>query len=356
MKTRTAKIRKRFEQASKAALAATLALAAVNLQGTGEAQATSFAELRKQNSPETAAESQIAALPVELRQDIAVEGDIVRLGDIFAGLHEEAEMPIARAPKLGQDVVLPAHWLSALAKKYNVNWEPHSHLVTTTLRRDSYLLSSDIVLQEIQDFMTTQSSSVDIGVTLDRKTKNILIPTEYSSDLELNLVRYNPQNGRFVVTASVMKPDGQPYTTRTLSGKVEEMVSVPVPVRPLRSGDIITAGDLEWHLVSLNKVDRTSIQNMDDLIGKYARRTLRTETPIKATDVDSVKAVLKNKTITMQVISGALTLTATGRALEDGAIGDTIRIMNNQTNQVVLGTINASGSAEVTIATAQLGG
>ena len=103
------------------------------------------------------------------------------------------------------------------------------------------------------------------------------------------------------------------------------------------------------------RIEKTSLRRQEDLIGKAVRRSLRAKDPVRSTDIESVKTVLKNKAITMQVVSGAMTLTARGRALEDGAVGETIRILNSQTNQIVFGTINADGTAWVTVTTAQLG-
>ncbi len=300
------------------------------------------------------AQTHMAGLPIMLRQDIALTGEMVRLGDIFTGLDTQADTPIAKAPKPGRRVVLDARWLAALARKYGVNWQPASRLVSTTLGRAVTRITTEDLRAEIDAFMQGQSGA-DIGVRLDRKTAQIAVPAEYGRHIRLDLRRYNPASGRFVVTATINRPDGSAFVTKTLSGTVSEMVSVPVPVRSLHPGDIIGAEDLIWQRVPVARIEKTSLRRQEDLIGKAVRRSLRAKDPIRFTDIESVKTVLKNKSITMQVVSGAMTLTARGRALEDGAVGETIRILNSQTNQIVFGTINDDGTAWVTITTAHLG-
>lgn len=301
-----------------------------------------------------AAQPHMAGLPIMLRQDITLTGEVVRLGDIFNGLRTQADTPIAKAPKPGRRVVLEARWLAALARKYGVNWQPASRLVSTTLSRAVTVVTTEDMRAEIDAFMQGQSGA-DIGVKLDRKTGQIAVPAEYGRAIQLDLRRYNPTNGRFVITATINRPDGRAFVTKTLSGTVSEMVSLPVLARSLRPGDIIGAEDLIWQRVPVARIEKTSLRRQEDMIGKAVRRSLRAKDPVRSTDIESVKTVLKNKSITMQVVSGAMTLTARGRALEDGAVGETIRILNSQTNQVVFGTINADGTAWVTVTTAQLG-
>ena len=49
----------------------------------------------------------------------------------------------------------------------------------------------------------------------------------------------------------------------------------------------------------------------------------------------------------MNYVSGTLTLIARGRALESGAIGDTIDIMNPRSNRTVQGTIEGPNTVRI---------
>ena len=57
---------------------------------------------------------------------VVLDGPVLRLGDLFDGLGEEAAREIARAPAPGRRVELDARWLAAVAKGYGVAWRPSS--------------------------------------------------------------------------------------------------------------------------------------------------------------------------------------------------------------------------------------
>jgi flagella basal body P-ring formation protein FlgA len=57
--------------------------------------------------------------------------------------------------------------------------------------------------------------------------------------------------------------------------------------------------------------------------------------------------VTKGAAVTMVLESPGLLLTVKGQALEDGAKGETIRIMNTQSSRTVEAVVTAAGTARV---------
>ena len=49
--------------------------------------------------------------------------------------------------------------------------------------------------------------------------------------------------------------------------------------------------------------------------------------------------VAKGKLITLSFRKGGILLSAQGKALENGGLGDTVRVMNTQSKSVVQGTV-----------------
>lgn len=82
-------------------------------------------------------------------------------------------------------------------------------------------------------------------------------------------------------------------------------------------------------------------------IGLEARITLYAGRPIAASDIGPPALVDRNQTVSLIFRSGGLSILTEGRALERGAAGEVIRVMNLTSRATVSGTITPDGSVIV---------
>jgi flagella basal body P-ring formation protein FlgA len=57
--------------------------------------------------------------------------------------------------------------------------------------------------------------------------------------------------------------------------------------------------------------------------------------------------VRRGEPVTIRIVSGALAITASGRALNGGGQGEMVRVVTNATNRTLDGTIEGSGTVRV---------
>jgi len=126
------------------------------------------------------------------------------------------------------------------------------------------------------------------------------------------------------------------------------VAKVPVLRRPLAQGEIIASGDIEMVAMGLNRVGRTVVLTRESLVGLSAKRMLNPGQPIQAGDVQRPVLVPKGGAVTMLVQLPGMFLSATGKALDAGGVGDTILVMNVQTNRTVQAVV--TGPSEVRVA------
>ena len=69
--------------------------------------------------------------------------------------------------------------------------------------------------------------------------------------------------------------------------------------------------------------------------------------PLVERDVGPVSAVKANTPVTVMWRSGGLALDMEGRALETGAVGDEIRVLNPGTSRTIRGVVVGEGMIEV---------
>ena len=80
--------------------------------------------------------------------------------------------------------------------------------------------------------------------------------------------------------------------------------------------------------------------------GLTPRRMIAAGKPVKANDVQAPRIVARGEAVTLIYKAGALNLTARGKALEFGAKGDVIRVVNTQSNRSIDAIV--TGDQEVT--------
>jgi flagella basal body P-ring formation protein FlgA len=83
------------------------------------------------------------------------------------------------------------------------------------------------------------------------------------------------------------------------------------------------------------------------LVGKMARRTLLPGRPVLAAAVNNARAVTNGAEVRLVYIDDGLTIVASASALQDGAVGDMIKVRNVDSGLTVSGTIQPDGSVRV---------
>jgi flagellar basal body P-ring formation protein FlgA len=122
----------------------------------------------------------------------------------------------------------------------------------------------------------------------------------------------------------------------------------PVPKVVIYPGDIIR--DEMLMDAPRNEIQGASaamIQNREGLVGKMARRTLLPGRAIPASSVNNPRAVTVGAQVKIVYVDGGLTIIASASALQDGAIGDAIKVRNEDSGLTISGVIQADGSVRV---------
>lgn len=84
-----------------------------------------------------------------------------------------------------------------------------------------------------------------------------------------------------------------------------------------------------------------------EAVGMEAKVTLYAGRPIHSADVGAPALVNRNQVVTLVFQTAGLTIHAEGRALERGAAGDVIHVMNLSSRLTVQGLVGPDGSVAV---------
>jgi flagellar basal body P-ring formation protein FlgA len=130
-----------------------------------------------------------------------------------------------------------------------------------------------------------------------------------------------------------------------------DAMRVVTPTRDIARGEVIGDGDVVLGTPANPIMSGNALTNLDAVRGMEARRPLRAGEVIAATDVRHPVVVTRGQTVTMTFDAPGVSLTAMGRAMAEGGIGDTVVVQNPASYRMVsavvtgAGTVRAAGPA-----------
>lgn len=125
-------------------------------------------------------------------------------------------------------------------------------------------------------------------------------------------------------------------------------IMLPVPAVTIYAGDTIKETMLRLQPYPASYRGRGAVIDAPLAIaGRTARRMLLPGEPIPVNAVDDPRLVSRGAPTQMIFEENGLVITAVGAPLQNGGLGETIRVRNTDTNRIVLGTVMADGRIRI---------
>ncbi|QCO01908.1 flagellar basal body P-ring formation chaperone FlgA [Azospirillum argentinense] len=188
----------------------------------------------------------------------------------------------------------------------------------------------------LSDALSRQITTGRLQMELDNRAVELRAPAGAGS-LTVENLYYNPVQGRFA--AEMIVGDTRPVVRLPVSGRAYGVVQVPVLSRRIAPGDVIGPGDVDWQDVRADLAGSDIAATDAQLIGLTPRRGVPVNQPVRLRDLQSPRVVDKGSLVTITLATENLTLSAQGKALQDGGRGDVIRVINTQSNRILEATV-----------------
>lgn len=178
-----------------------------------------------------------------------------------------------------------------------------------------------------------------IHLELDARAVELRAPagTVPTGGLGVENLYYSPVGGRFA--AELVIPGTQPVVRLPVAGRAYGVVEVPVLARRVMPGDVIGAEDVTWVEVRAEHAGSDVAATEADVVGMTPKRGVPVNQPVRLRDIQSPRLIDKGSMVTITLSTPNLTLTAQGKALQDGGRGEVIRVVNTQSNRIVEATV-----------------
>ncbi|MDO8607199.1 MAG: flagellar basal body P-ring formation chaperone FlgA [Phaeospirillum sp.] len=287
-------------------------------------------------------------LPAQLKSSVSLEGDVIRLGDLWENIGGKADTPLANAPQPGKRITLETRWLAAVAQSYGIDWRPANAFERTVVERVGQTVDHRVIETELREALRLEGAPANASIEIaNRAGLQVVVPGNVAATVGIRDVIYDQRMNRF--TAVVEVPAGAANATRVkVGGSVFASARIPVLAHPMARGDTITEADIQWVDVREEVLRRDIVTNIRQMIGQEPRYQLRAGAPVRTVELQKPVVVAKNTTVTMIVKTRFMSLTAQGRAVEDGSTGDVIRVTNIHSKQTVDARVDGPGQVSVT--------
>jgi flagellar basal body P-ring formation protein FlgA len=286
------------------------------------------------------------AAAIGLRESSVVSSNTITLGDIFSGLPKDAHKVMGIAPQPGHEMVLDANTLLRIAMAMDIPWRPESAGDTVVISRTATVVGREMMEHALKESMTGKGITGSYKLIMAEDPGSMILPQDVDAQVEVSHIDIKQDNNWFQATLAAPSKD-KPLVTKKIMGRIERMVKVPVLRENLSAGTIIGMKDIDYIEIAQRTLKTGIILNANKLTGMTPRRIINAGAPIDPANLEAPRLVERGDLVTMVFNEKGLQLTAQGKAMEDGAKGDRIRVTNSSSNKTVMAEV--TDSKEVTL-------
>jgi flagella basal body P-ring formation protein FlgA len=296
-----------------------------------------------------------------LKASATVLGEIVRIGDLVENAGAVADVPIFRAPDLGQTGSVPvASVLEAVRGHHLIGLDTHGLAQIAVTRAARTITAKDvearILLALAGKFGLPDASS--LAVVFDNEMRTFVVEPSATSDLAVTRSSYDPRTTRFDVAFELPGSLVARRLQLRFTGSLSETFDAVVLTHEIAPGQVLKASDLAVERRpksnSSSSSTATTLTTIAQAEGLASKHALRAGQVIRQADVAKPELVGRGDTVSIVFQVPGVLLTIVGKASEPGALGDVINVVNVQSKHTIQATVIGPGRVSVSAPTARL--
>lgn len=286
----------------------------------------------------------------KLKELVTVTADVVRIGDLVENAGNVANVAIFRAPDLGQTGAVDVARVAEALRPHDLAGLDSRGLSEVIVTRLSRVVTAKDVEERIVRALGGQYGFGDarnLAIQFDREPQPIHVEASAIADLAIARINVDPRSGRFDVTLDIPGSAMVRRLPMRFAGVATETVETATLVRNLARGDVIRESDVTIERRPKSEATGGAV-GLDEAVGLSAKRQLRAGQALRMSDLAKTDVVARNEPVMIVYEAPGLLLTVRGKALEAGAVGDLVSVLNIQSNRTVYASVTGPGHVTVT--------
>lgn len=144
--------------------------------------------------------------------------------------------------------------------------------------------------------------------------------------------------------ASPPAPAPAPAATRSPAAPAENRQVVVVAAAQLAPGQLLQPELLKLERLEVEKITRAHLIDIGGLDGHEVLRPIRAGEPIRSSDIRPATLVKKGELVNLSIgAPGSFMVTVKLEAMQDGRLGEQIRMRNPESGRMLTGTVSGRG-------------
>jgi len=283
------------------------------------------------------------------RNEAVVAGGTIRLGDVADIMSPRAEdnatverlrsIEVATSPRAGDTLRLEGtSVLQRLASDgIDLNSVRYSFPRELTVTRSFREVQMVELEQALSSFLAKNPKPIEVKkIALDRPIK---VPSD-SVGVEVVALETTRPGHIGIDYKAVSASDDARFQLRA---SVDSWRMLPVAAKPIKRGTVVNAEDIKLVKVNDAASNRDAIDSMGDILGHAITHDLGQGEVFRANGIELPAVVTAGSKVSLIVRNGRLEVTASGIAVESGAVGQQVKVQNESSKKVVSGKVEGPG-------------
>jgi flagella basal body P-ring formation protein FlgA len=298
----------------------------------------------------------LEAVKPQLKAEATVTGEFVRVGDLVANAGIIANVPIFRAPDLGQTGTVPAAAVIEAVRQHALIGLDSGGIADVTVTRAARSIAAADIEAVVARALSAQfalGEPANIAVNFERDLRAIYVEPGAQGEPRVARIAFDARNNKFDATLEMPTGAANRGLLR-LSGRATPVMEVVTLTRPLERGAIVKDDDLQIERRPRADIGRDILTARDRAVGLAAKSALQPGRPLRNADLAKPELVSRNDTVTLVYEVPGIVLSVRGKASEGGAEGDVVSVVNEQSKRVVQGIVAGPGRVVVSLSSPRL--
>src|SRR5689334_24431262 len=182
-----------------------------------------------------------------LKEQVSVTSEIVRIGDLVENAGAATDIPIFRAPDLGQTGAVAVARIADALRPHGLAGLDTGGLSEVVVTRLSRAITGDDIKARIMSAVAGQfgyGDAQNLAVILDRHIRVMHVEASLTADLSVDRMQVEPRTGRFDITFELPGSLAARRMPLRFTGTITELARAATLSRALRQGEVIKASDV----------------------------------------------------------------------------------------------------------------
>ncbi|HEY4142971.1 MAG TPA: flagellar basal body P-ring formation chaperone FlgA [Pseudolabrys sp.] len=284
-----------------------------------------------------------------LRAETVVTGDLVRIGDLVENAGIIANIAIFRAPDLGTTGTVSADAVVDAVRAHALVGLDTGGISEVIVVRASRSIAAKQLEDSVAAALSRQfnlGEPKNIAVAFERDMRSIQVEPSAKGEPRIARINYDARTTRFDATIEIPTGIAGRGLLR-LTGRAVPAVDIVTVTHSIERGTILKDGDIAIERRARAEIGRDIVTDRDLVVGFAARGPLQPGRPIRSAELMKPELVTRNDAVTLVFEVPGVMITARGKAVEGGAEGDIVNVLNEQSKRTIQGVVTGPGRVTV---------